>query len=318
MSKKIIIGALIIVAVVAGFFLLQRKPDREPNTLEKIKVGVVPAAYYLPIFVAKEKGFFAKNGLDAQIVFFNTTTDMLNAFLKGDLDVIAQSCGSLFPLEAISPGKFKFIYGQNNLSYSFVVRSDSNIKSLSDLKSKRIGTWPSPTAKVFVNLVLKKYFDPTKEAEIVPLDFKLLNQALEQKQVDAVFNTDIFTETGIQNKISKYLVRYPMRNEVIDPTFNGGGIVSAKLTKTNPQKVKKIKKSFEQAIDYINQDPKGARKTLLAFVSVSEKIALSAPLDEYLKVDEINTTKAQKLADILYKEKLMDKAINFSGLIYAK
>jgi len=317
MSKKITIAILIVTALVAGIFLLQKDQKRESQTGEKIKVGVVPSAYYLPIFVAKEKGFFEQNGFNAEVVIFNNNSDMLNAFLRGDVDTTAQSGGSLFPLEATSPGKFKFIYGQNNLSYSFVVRNDSSIKSLNDLKGKRIGTWPSPTARVFVKLVLKKYFDP-REVEIVPLDFKLLNQALEQKQVDAVFNTDIFTETGIQNGISKYLVKYPMRDEVINPTFNGGGIVSSELIKSNPQKAERIKKSFEQAIEYIRQNPEEARKIILKFVSVDEKIALTAPLDDYLKVNEINIDKAQELADILYGEKLMDKAIKFSDLIYGR
>jgi len=317
MSKKITIAILIVTALVAGIFLLQKGQKQESQTGEKSKVGVVPSAYYLPIFVAKEKGFFEQNGFNAEVVIFNNNSDMLNAFLRGDVDTTAQSGGSLFPLEATSPGKFKFIYGQNNLSYSFVVRNDSSIKSLNDLKGKRIGTWPSPTAKVFVKLVLKKYFDP-REVEIVPLDFKLLNQALEQKQVDAVFNTDIFTETGIQNGISKYLVKYPMRDEVINPTFNGGGIVSSELIKSNPQKAERIKKSFEQAIEYIRQNPEEARKIILKFVSVDEKIALTAPLDDYLKVNEINIDKAQELADILYGEKLMDKAIKFSDLIYGR
>lgn len=317
MNKKIIIAILIIAAVVAGIFLFQKGQKQESETGEKIKIGVVPASYYLPIFVAKDKGFFEQNGFNAEVVIFNNNSDMLNAFLRGDIDVTAQSSGSLFPLEATSPRRFKFIYGQNELSYSFVVRTDSNIKSLADLKGKRIGTWPSPTPKVFIKLVLKKYFDP-KEVEVVPLDFKLLNQALEQKQVDALFNTGQFTEIGIQNGISKYLVKYPMRDEVINPTFSGGGIVSSELIKSNPQKAERIKKSFEEAIDYIQQNPNEARKTLLGFVSVDEKIALTAPLDDYLKVDEINIDKAQELADIFYNEKLMDKSIKFSDLIYGR
>jgi len=317
MSKKIIVIVLIIIAAILGIIFIQKGHKQELQTTEKIKIGIVPAAYYLPIFVAKEKGFFSQNGLDVEVITFNNNSDMLNAFLKGDIDVTAQSGGSLFPLEATSPGKFKFIYGQNNLSYSFVVRADSSIKSLVDLKGKRIGIWPSPTPKVFVNLILKKYFDP-KDVEIVPLDFKLLNQALAQKQVDAVFNTDIFTETGIENGISKYLVKYPMRDEVLNPTFNGGGIISAKLAETNSQRVKKIKKSFELAIDYIRQNPEDARKTLLKFISVDESIALKAPLDEYIKLDEINLNKAQELADILYNEKLMDKAIKFPDLLYGR
>ena len=60
MSKKITIAILIVTALVAGIFLLQKDQKRESQTGEKIKVGVVPSAYYLPIFVAKEKGFLFK------------------------------------------------------------------------------------------------------------------------------------------------------------------------------------------------------------------------------------------------------------------
>jgi ABC-type nitrate/sulfonate/bicarbonate transport system substrate-binding protein len=111
-----------------------------------VRMGVVPAAYYLPVFVVQERGLLRKRGYTSKVEIFAKNTDMMDAFLEGNLEFTAQSSGTMFPLESRHPNRFRFIYGQNNKSYSFIVPTNSEIKSLKDLKGKRVVTWPSPTA----------------------------------------------------------------------------------------------------------------------------------------------------------------------------
>ena len=53
---------------------------------EHIKVGVVRSLGGAPVFVAKEKGFFAAEGLDAEILLFDAAQPIAVAATSGDID----------------------------------------------------------------------------------------------------------------------------------------------------------------------------------------------------------------------------------------
>ena len=287
--------------------------QQNPAVKEKLKVGFVPAAFYLPLTVAMKKGFFAEEGFEPEYVRFESVNDQLLALVKGDIDVSAVGSAGGFALEARSPSSIKFVYGQDLHSYSFVVSSVSNITSIKELEGKKIGTWPSPTSKLLVGLVTSKFFN-SSTMEISQLDFKLLNEALAKGEVDALFSPDVYTEAGIQKGISKYLEKDPIPKYVLNPFFNGGGIVSAKLVKENPEKAKRIQKALEKSIRYINNSPEEARKTLNAYFPVEETVALNAPIDSFYTLAEANLTNVKEVEGLFYKEGLLQKEVNASQL----
>lgn len=53
---------------------------------EHVKIGVVRSLGGAPVFVAKEKGFFAAEGLDAEIVLFDSAQPISVAATSGDVD----------------------------------------------------------------------------------------------------------------------------------------------------------------------------------------------------------------------------------------
>ncbi|WP_292637423.1 ABC transporter substrate-binding protein, partial [Mesorhizobium sp.] len=56
---------------------------------DTVKLGLQPWLGYGPLWVAKEKGFFEKNGVDVALTTFNWDQDMTAALASGNLDVIA-------------------------------------------------------------------------------------------------------------------------------------------------------------------------------------------------------------------------------------
>lgn len=57
---------------------------------KRLKIGIsAMITAYLPVFVAKEKGFLEKEGLDASLVFFKSGTENSQATISGDI----QFCG---------------------------------------------------------------------------------------------------------------------------------------------------------------------------------------------------------------------------------
>ena len=157
------IGGLAIAATIAATVtFVTLRPWRPVNVQRTtaqplprvVRLAVSQAAFYLPLLVAHDQKLFESHGLASDLVFFNNTNDVINAFLRGDAEVAAIGSGGVFALEAASPGRVRLIYGQENKSYSLIVPAGSQVAKIEDLRGKRIVTWPSPTPKAFLKLIL--------------------------------------------------------------------------------------------------------------------------------------------------------------------
>lgn len=88
-------------------------------------------------YVAKEKGFYKKYGLDAELIFIPSTTTSVASLMAGDVKVANASGGGV--ASAVAGGANLVIVGcyLNTLPYELVVQE--SIKSPEQLKGKPIG-----------------------------------------------------------------------------------------------------------------------------------------------------------------------------------
>src|SRR5947208_50210 len=110
------------------------------SALEKtqLTIGVaVPAATYLPLYVAVDEGTFAKQGLRADVVEFRGGSDLIRAMVSKSVDVGVVSLAEI--TSGIDAGQpLKAFYGGFNIP-DFDWYGASFIKSLAEAKGKRIG-----------------------------------------------------------------------------------------------------------------------------------------------------------------------------------
>ncbi len=78
---------------------------------EDLKIGLLKVAGAAPVYIAKEKGYFAAEGLDAQLTYFDAAAPIAVAAVSGDIDIgaVGTSAG-MFNLGA--QGALKIIAGQ--------------------------------------------------------------------------------------------------------------------------------------------------------------------------------------------------------------
>lgn len=291
-----LVSLLVVVVGGAAIWWFASRPPSGPI----VRLAIVPAAYYLPLMVANDQKMFERHGLRSEIVSFNSNTDMINSLIKGDTDVSALGSGGAFPLEAASPGKVRFVYGQNCSSYSLIVSKSSSIQTIEDLRGKRIGTWQSPTPRAFLHLVLDSRIGP-KAFQTNPVDFKYLNQNLKSGAVDALFDTDVYTQAAIQSGEARYLARNPMEQFVLRPFFNGGGLVLRDLAQRKPDIAKVVDAVMSEAVGYIQSHDAEARKVMLKYIDgLDEAVALAAPMDQFVQLHQLDLNGAQKVADLIF------------------
>lgn len=108
---------------------------------DPIRVGYLPVTGHAKFFVAKEQGFFQREGLDVELVEFQNSADGINAVTAGKLDLGA--FGTTAPLLFYSKGTdLKIIGGIMGQDAALVTKPElaGTIKSVADLKGKKVAT----------------------------------------------------------------------------------------------------------------------------------------------------------------------------------
>ncbi|BDG59039.1 hypothetical protein caldi_01290 [Caldinitratiruptor microaerophilus] len=160
-------------------------------------------------YIAKEKGYFAEFGIEADIRPFESSKDMLPAIASDEVQVAGGILGAnLF--NAVSRGlNIKIIAdkGTNNPGksyYSMVVRKDlaGQIKDYKDLKGHKIGLFSVGTLNEYtVEKALLKGGLTVKDVELVPLGPPDISVALARKSIDLGMHIEPLITQGVKQGI---------------------------------------------------------------------------------------------------------------------
>ena len=97
-----------------------------------------PVVSMAPMWIAKEAGFFKKQGLDVRLVFIASGPLGTTAILSGEVDV--GIIGGFAPTRAITGGaKNLVMIGQSKNRMTGAIVGKKEIASVQDLKGKRLG-----------------------------------------------------------------------------------------------------------------------------------------------------------------------------------
>jgi ABC-type nitrate/sulfonate/bicarbonate transport system substrate-binding protein len=125
-------------ALIAGVLLLAQ--PQVVHAADKITAGAVggPTGTMWLFYVGFDKGFFAKHGVDLDLIFAPSAPGILQQLTAGSLDIVATT-GVVEPIHAIEKGATNVaiarIIGQNS---PYSIEAKPTIGSLKDLKGKTI------------------------------------------------------------------------------------------------------------------------------------------------------------------------------------
>lgn len=118
------------------------------------------------IWLGLDRGDFARNGIDFEMRQFTTGLELFQAMIGGSIDMLATGAVmSNFP--ARGQGKVFLINDVEFATAQLWVRPDQGIRSVQDLKGKKISTTSGTTAHVFLDNALRANGVDPKDVEIV-------------------------------------------------------------------------------------------------------------------------------------------------------
>jgi NitT/TauT family transport system substrate-binding protein len=182
-----------LVAVLLGVVFAGAPAFAEVRTVRVGWCAKTVSSAAAPFAIAQKLGWFEKAGIKVELVPLPGSTDCMKLVATKEVQI---SLPSVEPLAIIRPQgvKAKFFYTayQGNI-YGIAVPADSPVKSMADLKGKRIGVTSMASAGVIVARALAKQagLDPDKDISIVVAGESAQTAALlRSKQVDALSQFD--------------------------------------------------------------------------------------------------------------------------------
>ena len=274
----------------------------------KIRIGYWPVAAGLPFYAAVEKGYFKEAGLDVEALKFAGAQQVMEAMLAGRCDGSSNGTGSgnLGVGEIASPGLFKIIAtNPSNAKYvldQFLVPKDSPVKTLAELKGKRVASGPGIQNKTLAMAVLERAGAAGTTVTELPIGQHVA--ALAAGQVDAVYTLEPTGTVGRLNGttrvlesgvIAKYILGDPLA-----PWHGGSATLTTEFIKKHPAETKKYIAAYARGIDLVRKDPAQARNFLKGYTAIEGPLTGEVPLASYMLYNEF------KPSDVAYFQKFYD------------
>jgi len=240
---RVLAGTAIVIAGI-GFGL------RPAAATDKIKIGTVHSQGGASAFVAKAKGYFKEEGLDADLVLFNSAAPIAVAAASGDIDfgstaLTAAFCNLAYQgtLKIIAAGGWER-HGFQTIG--FIVSNQAyakGLRSFKDLKGHSVGITQLGTPLEYdLSRVLKKHHIPDSDVKIVPLQSNQnVASAVKGGEVDVGVQTVANVFPLVQRGDAKLL------GWAVDELGGGQSTVTfttGKMAQEHPDIVKRFLKAF--------------------------------------------------------------------------
>jgi NitT/TauT family transport system substrate-binding protein len=160
------------IELAAGTALAAAQPTLAFSQTTKVKVGYLHTlAVDGQMWLADNMGMWKKAGLDMEFVQFQTGLELFQAMSGGSIDVLSTGAVvSNFP--AHGQGKVFLINDIEFATAQLWVHPEAGIKTIADLKGKKISTTTGTTAHVFLDRALRAN-------GLKPDDVQIVNQRMQ-------------------------------------------------------------------------------------------------------------------------------------------
>ena len=293
----------------------------------KIRIGFWPVAAGLPFFAAVEKGYFREAGVDVEPLKFAGAQQVMEAMLSGRADGSSNGTGSanLAIGEIAQPGLFKiFATNPSNAKYvleEFLVPKDSPVKTMADLKGKRVASGPGIQNVTLAKTMLER--SGAGAMSVVELPIGQHVAAIAAGQVDAVYTLEPTGTVGRLNGTTRVLeagvVAHYILGDPQAPWHGGSASLTTEFIKKYPAEAKKFIAAYARGIELVRTKPDEARQFMKGYTAIEGPLTGEVPLASYMLYNEFKASDVayfQKFYDLFSDKGIFDKRVVVEPMLF--
>lgn len=244
----------------------------------RLNVGYIPASDIVPLYIAKEKGFFEKRNVDATLTRIALSPNMPAAIMSGDVQigmgtapVFIQAVQGGLDLVAVSGAtRMK----KDNPFAGLVVRSGLNVKSVAGLKGKKVGI---PGFRSQMDVLFRKWLmtQGMKPSDVNGVEVSLpqMNDLLRAGTIDAAVVLEPFRSRIIDGGAGQTLANFV--GEVGPDLPSAFWMASRDWAEKNPAIVQVFREAWTEGIDYAAKNPEDAKQIEFQYLKLNSPVTPS-------------------------------------------
>ena len=256
---------------------------------------------YVGIWVAHDAGFFAREGLEDQIILIPSATQLAQVTVAGDVDISSLGGGPMIAA-ALSGADLK-VFGNNVNKMIFSLHTKPEVKSVEELRGKRIGVSRfGSSSDVSARYALRKHnLDPQRDVILLQLGsmsnmFGALKSGAVEGSMVSPPTQFLSEKMGFKELLSVTDMDYAYPNPAM--------VTSGEMIRRKPDLIDRFMRAYVRAIHRARTDREATIKTLARYTTVTDPVLLGKTYDFYMnKVVErapyINMTGMQNALDDL-------------------
>src|SRR5882724_4528924 len=256
---------------------------------------------------------FVPAGYTVEVIPFESPTDGKNAVLTGTVDTCIHGIAA-FILGAAAGEPVVIVANANNRGMAIMAGVNTDIKSVKDLKGKKVAIWPGSTQEAVILERLRMEGMTIKDIQPIRLQFSDMAGALARGDVDAYVGAEPAAGISLANNTGK-LVEYPYSTPI--GPLNMILSASQKAVKENPERIRLIVDMHRKAVDYAMANPPQIVDMAVAKLGQQKKsVELAVPNVELAwKLDDKFMERATAYTKLMYENKQLRQEIDLKQFV---
>jgi NitT/TauT family transport system substrate-binding protein len=245
--------------------------------LEKLRVAyTVIAPTQATIWTAKEMGFYAKNGLDVDLVLLVGAPLAVTALVSGETPMVHAGASAVVTSNLQGSGAVLVAGGANRFPYVLFVTDE--IKRVEDLRGKKFGVSRIGSAdNAAAVTVLERY--GIKENDITYVQAGNIPSRLAAMQTNALQATLLQAPETLKAK--EIGMRSLLDFTKLNVEWQQNGVATTRdYIKKKPDTVRRFIRAYIEGSHYNLTNPKGAQKILQKYLAIKDAKSVEEAYNE--------------------------------------
>lgn len=274
-----------------------------------VQFGMLPGTEYAPLYVGMLRKIYEKYGLNIEELNFANPVDLVTALGTGDIKFGFAPSAFWLAAHVNQQLPITILAGVGRGGYYYAVRKDSTIKTVADMRGKKIGSRGGAALITLATMeLLTKYgIDPFQDVEFVhffgsPVEYLA---SLDRGEIDVISLWEPWAQVALARGhriISSYDEIWPHHPECVL-------VGNAKFVRDNQKVTLNLIRGYKESVHYVYSNMKDSSEIVGKKFNIDPKVVtqslLSQPVSWYLAQEEI-----ERIINMMLRFKVINRTIN--------